>query len=70
MALFFGLAAKEVAQAFQPGGSLYPPSKAVNPLAATVGGVLGPIVAYFAFLFLASAESGGVGWSGKQYRAI
>ncbi|KAH8055525.1 Na+/H+ antiporter 1 [Aureococcus anophagefferens] len=36
MALFFGLAVKEIAEAFQPGGSLYPPGrKAVNPLCGT-----------------------------------
>ena len=33
MTLFFGLAVKEIAEAFQPGGSLYPPGRrAVNPL--------------------------------------
>ncbi|KAH8056634.1 Na+/H+ antiporter 1 [Aureococcus anophagefferens] len=52
MALFFGLAVKEIAEAFQPGGSLYPPGrKAVNPLCGTLGGVLGPIAAYFAVLY-------------------
>ena len=51
MALFFGLAVKEIAEAFQPGGSLYPPGrKAVNPLCGTLGGVLGPILAYFVIL--------------------
>jgi len=54
MALFFGLAVKEIAEAFQPGGSLYPPTrKAVNPLLGTVGGVVGPIVLYFVFIAVA-----------------
>ena len=53
MTLFFGLAVKEIAEAFQPGGSLYPPGRrAVNPLCGTVGGVLGPILAYFVILWV------------------
>lgn len=50
MALFFGLAAKEIVESLLPGGALHPLKKAVNPLLATVGGVVGPIVAYFAVL--------------------
>jgi len=46
MVFFFGLAAKEVTEALLPGGSLNPPSKAVNPLAATMGGVFGPILVF------------------------
>ena len=42
MAFFFGLATKEVVESVLPGGSLYPISKAGNPLFATMGGVLGP----------------------------
>ena len=43
MAFFFGLAVKEICEAFQPGGSLYPPTrKAVNPIFGTLGGVIGP----------------------------
>ena len=71
MTLFFGLAVKEIAEAFQLGGSLYPPGRrAVNPLCGTVGGVLGPIFAYFVILWVftssnAIAEDFGtlkVGW--------
>jgi len=43
MVFFFGLAAKEVTEACLPGGSLSSPRKALSPLIATVGGVLGPI---------------------------
>lgn len=46
MVFFFGLAIKEVTEAVLPGGSLSPFSRAVNPLMATVGGVLGPVAAY------------------------
>ena len=42
MVLFFGLAAKEVTESCLPGGSLNPPKKALSPLTATLGGVLGP----------------------------
>src|SRR6187200_390036 len=36
MALFFGVAAKEVVDACLPGGALNPPAKAINPLIATI----------------------------------
>eukprot|EP00946_MAST-07B_sp_MAST-7B-sp1_P002607 g2607.t1 len=47
MALFFGLAVKEITEALLPGGSLHPVNKAINPLIGTFGGVVGPIVMYF-----------------------
>lgn len=43
MALFFGIAAKEIAEACLPNGALNPPSKAINPLFGTIGGVVGPV---------------------------
>lgn len=46
MAFFFGLAAKEIREAMLPGGSLNPVRAAINPLFATVGGVLGPALTY------------------------
>lgn len=46
MLFFFGIAAKEIVVSLSPGGALNPPGKAVNPIAATFGGVLGPIVVY------------------------
>lgn len=49
MALFFGIAAKEIAESCLPGGALNPPRKAVNPLLGTLGGVLGPIAVYVAW---------------------
>jgi NhaA family Na+:H+ antiporter len=53
MCFFFGLAAKEICEAFQPGGSLYPPTRTtVNVLCATAGGVLGPVAVYFATLYI------------------
>ena len=47
MVLFFGIAAKEIAEACLPGGALNPMSKAINPLLGTLGGVLGPVGCYF-----------------------
>jgi Na+:H+ antiporter, NhaA family len=46
MAIFFGIAAVEITDSLLPGGSLNPPSKAVAPLLATAGGVLGPACLY------------------------
>lgn len=47
MVFFFGIAAKEISESFLPGGALNPVSKAINPLLATVGGVMGPIAVFF-----------------------
>jgi NhaA family Na+:H+ antiporter len=47
MVFFFGIAAVEITQSCLPGGDLNPPRKAVNPLLATLGGVLGPVGVYF-----------------------
>lgn len=55
MVFFFGIAAKEITESCLPGGSLNPPRKAVNPLIATIGGVVGPVAAFFGFMFLARA---------------
>ncbi len=56
MALFFGIAAKEITESCLPGGALNPPSKAVNPLLGTLGGVLGPIGVYVAWAALRAPE--------------
>eukprot|EP00929_Paragymnodinium_shiwhaense_P022022 TRINITY_DN1419_c0_g3_i1.p1 TRINITY_DN1419_c0_g3~~TRINITY_DN1419_c0_g3_i1.p1 ORF type:complete len:978 (+),score=187.63 TRINITY_DN1419_c0_g3_i1:186-3119(+) len=56
MCLFFGLAAKEISEALQPGGSLFPPTRStVNVLSATVGGVVGPIAVYLLVLVIFDA---------------
>lgn len=46
MVLFFGIAAAEITQSCLPGGDLHPVRKAINPLLATVGGVIGPVLVY------------------------
>eukprot|EP00929_Paragymnodinium_shiwhaense_P083459 TRINITY_DN4448_c0_g1_i5.p1 TRINITY_DN4448_c0_g1~~TRINITY_DN4448_c0_g1_i5.p1 ORF type:complete len:931 (-),score=164.69 TRINITY_DN4448_c0_g1_i5:298-3090(-) len=64
MCLFFGLAAKEITEALQPGGSLFPPTRStVNVLMATMGGVLGPIAVYLLSLWMFDA----MGFLDPQY---
>lgn len=46
MVFFFGIAAVEITQSCLPGGDLYPLKKAINPILATLGGVLGPAAVY------------------------
>jgi len=50
MVFFFGIAAKEITEACLPGGELNPPSKAINTLLGTIGGVVGPVGVYFLML--------------------
>ena len=52
MVFFFGIAAKEITEAALPGGSLNPIKKAINPLLATLGGVLGPVAVFFGALYM------------------
>lgn len=46
MIFFFGIAAKEITESALPGGDLNPPSKAINPLLGTLGGIFGPVAVY------------------------
>ena len=62
MALFFGIAAKEITEACLPNGALNPPSKAVNPLMATVGGVLGPVAVFLGLNMLFGQSEWQRGW--------
>lgn len=70
MVFFFGIAAKEITESCLPGGSLNPPRKAVNPLLATIGGVVGPVGVFFGAMYVASAmgvagyEPGTESWAG------
>jgi NhaA family Na+:H+ antiporter len=47
MVFFFGIAAKEITESCLPGGSLNPIKKSINPLLATLGGVVGPVLVFF-----------------------
>ena len=65
MVLFFGLAGKEVAESFLPGGSLSSMRKAAMPVIATLGGVVGPVL-LFVLIALATGIPGDViagGWA-------
>lgn len=57
MTFFFGIAAVEITQSCLPGGDLNPVKKAINPLLATCGGVVGPALVYLTLNhFIGSAE--------------
>jgi len=62
MAFFFGIATKEIVESVLLGGALNPPKKAVNPLLATLGGVLGPIVVYLVFVLVRGDAALTRGW--------
>ncbi len=62
MALFFGIAAKEITEACLPNGALNPVSKAVNPLFGTVGGVVGPICVFLGLNALVGQQDWIKGW--------
>ncbi len=46
MVFFFGIATVEITQSLLPGGDLHPIKKSVNPLLATLGGIIGPALVY------------------------
>lgn len=62
MAFFFGIAAVEITQSFLPGGDLNPLKKAINPLLATLGGVLGPASVYLALNHMIGSDALRRGW--------
>jgi Na+:H+ antiporter, NhaA family len=62
MVFFFGIAAVEITQSCLPGGDLNPPRKAVNPLLATLGGVLGPVGVYLGLNLVIGAPHLANGW--------
>lgn len=62
MVLFFGIAAKEITEACLPGGALNPPRKAISPLLGTLGGVLGPIAVYLAWMTVTGDAAARGGW--------
>ena len=57
MVFFFGIAAVEITQAILPNGSLNPISKAINPLFATIGGIVGPVLIYFLLCYLFQVDA-------------
>lgn len=63
MALFFGLATKEVVESMLPGGDLSPLRRAVNPLCATFGGVAGPAIVYTLVVYFFGSPELLSGWA-------
>ncbi len=62
MALFFGLAMKEITEACLPGGALNSVRRAVNPIVGTVGGVLGPVSVFMFVVWYSGDQSIARGW--------
>lgn len=62
MVFFFGIATAEITQSCLPGGDLHPLRKAVNPLLATLGGVIGPVIVYLALNAVIGAPAFDRGW--------
>jgi Na+:H+ antiporter, NhaA family len=62
MVLFFGIAAAEITQSCLPGGDLHPLNKAVNPLLATLGGVVGPVLVYLGLNAIIGDQALSRGW--------
>jgi NhaA family Na+:H+ antiporter len=62
MVLFFGMAASEITQSCLPGGDLHPLRKAINPLLATLGGVVGPVLVYLSLNALIGGPALSRGW--------
>jgi Na+:H+ antiporter, NhaA family len=63
MAFFFALAAKEVTEATAPGGALHSPRRAAMPLAAAVGGMLGPGLIFVALTIVFDRPNLERGWA-------
>lgn len=65
MVLFFGLAGKEVAESFLPGGSLSSVRKAALPVIATLGGVVGPVLLFIIICLITGVDTAVIsgGWA-------
>jgi NhaA family Na+:H+ antiporter len=63
MAFFFALAAKEVTEATAPQGALHSPRRAALPLAAAVGGMLGPALIFLSLTIALDRPNLERGWA-------
>lgn len=63
MAFFFALATKEVVEATAPGGVLYSPRRVALPLAAAVGGMLGPALIFIGLTIVFDRPNLERGWA-------
>lgn len=62
MVFFFAMAGVEIVQSLMPGGDLNPINKAINPLFATLGGVIGPVIVYLGLNSLIGSTELTKGW--------
>lgn len=62
MVFFFAMATVEITQSLLPGGALNPLKRAVNPIMATFGGVIGPIVVYLTLNYFFGSPEYFKGW--------
>ncbi len=62
MAFVLGFVAQEVVEAALPGGTLHPWRRAVLPVIGAVGGVLGAVVTYDAYIFSGDSRNLLQGW--------
>lgn len=62
MVFFFGIAAVEITQSVLPGGDLNPPSRAISPLFATIGGIAVPVLVYVTLNWGIGQEAWAKGW--------
>ncbi len=62
MVFFFAIAGVEITQSIMPGGDLNPVKKAINPLFATLGGVVGPVIVYLSLNALIGSPELVRGW--------
>ncbi|MCL1852977.1 MAG: Na+/H+ antiporter NhaA [Peptococcaceae bacterium] len=63
MVFFFGIAGVEIVRSMLPGGPLNPLKKAVTPLVATAGGILGPVAVFFALNAFMGSPDFAQGWA-------
>lgn len=63
MVFFFAMACVEITHSLLPGGHLNPLKKAVTPLLATAGGVIGPIVTFFILNHCFGSPDFSKGWA-------
>lgn len=62
MVFFFAIAAGEIVESCLPGGPLNPPRKAINPLIATIGGVVGPVAVFLGWAYMTNDPAIAGGW--------
>ncbi len=62
MVFFFAIATVEITQSLLPGGDLNPLKRAINPIMATFGGVVGPAVVFIVLNYFIGSPEFSRGW--------